>query len=41
MNHENAKHQLPNFKWFDTLTTQSQVEGQILMTQIQKKDRYD
>jgi len=28
-NHENYKHQKPNIKWFDKLTTLSQVEGQI------------
>ncbi len=30
--HENSKHQKPNPKWFDKLTTLSQVEGQIPMT---------
>jgi hypothetical protein len=34
-NHENSKHQKPNFKRFDKLTTLSQVEGQIPMTQTQ------
>ncbi len=29
------KHQKTNHKWFDKLTTLSQVEGQIPMTQIQ------
>jgi len=33
--HENNKHQKPNFKWFDKLTTLSQVEGQIPINQIQ------
>ncbi len=32
--------QAPNFKWFDKLTTLSQVEGQITMTQIQNAKRY-
>jgi hypothetical protein len=31
-----AKHQKTNHKWFDKLTTLSQVEGQIPMTEIQK-----
>jgi hypothetical protein len=31
-NHENSKHQKPNLKRFDKLTTLSQVEGQISMT---------
>ena len=34
-NHENSKHQKPNLKRFDKLTTLSRVEGQIPMTQIQ------
>jgi hypothetical protein len=34
-NQENSKHQKPNIKRFDRLTTLSQVEGQIPMTQIQ------
>jgi len=29
------KTQIPNIKWFDKLTTLSQVEGQIPMTKIQ------
>jgi len=28
----NSKSQIPNIKWFDKLTTLSQVEGQITMT---------
>jgi len=28
---ENSKKQIPNHKWFDKLTTLSQVEGQIPM----------
>jgi hypothetical protein len=32
---ENYKSQNPNNKWFDKLTTLSQVEGQIPMTKIQ------
>ena len=31
----NYKSQNPNNKWFDKLTTLSQVEGQIPMTEIQ------
>ena len=34
-NQENFKHQNPNIKRFDKLTTLSQVEGQIPMTQMQ------
>jgi len=34
-NHQNSKHQKPNHKWFDQLTTLSQVEGQIPMTKTQ------
>jgi len=34
-NHEKSKHQKPNLKWFDKLTTLSQVEGQMPMTEIQ------
>ncbi|MBW1942076.1 MAG: hypothetical protein JRJ51_04490 [Deltaproteobacteria bacterium] len=32
---KNDKCQNPNIKWFDKLTTLSQVEGQIPMTKIQ------
>jgi len=28
MHEENSKHQMTNYKWFDKLTTLSQVEGQ-------------
>jgi len=31
----NSKTQISNNKWFDKLTTLSQVEGQITMTEIQ------
>jgi hypothetical protein len=31
----NNKTQIPNTKWFDKLTTLSQVEGQITITEIQ------
>ena len=31
----NHKSQKTNIKWFDKLTTLSQVEGQIIMTKIQ------
>jgi len=31
----NSKSQISNTKWFDKLTTLSQVEGQITMTEIQ------
>jgi len=30
----NSKSQITNIKWFDKLTTLSQVEGQITMTKI-------
>jgi hypothetical protein len=30
----NSKSQISNIKWFDKLTTLSQVEGQITMTEI-------
>jgi hypothetical protein len=32
---KNSKSQISNNKWFDKLTTLSQVEGQITMTEIQ------
>ena len=32
---KNFKFQITNTKWFDKLTTLSQVEGQITMTEIQ------
>jgi hypothetical protein len=32
---KNSKYQNTNTKWFDKLTTLSQVEGQITMTEIQ------
>jgi hypothetical protein len=32
---KNHKYQITNTKWFDKLTTLSQVEGQITMTEIQ------
>ncbi len=32
---KNSKSQISNIKWFDKLTTLSQVEGQITMTEIQ------
>jgi hypothetical protein len=35
----NYKSQNPNNKWFDKLTTLSQVEGQITMTEIQNSKR--
>ena len=31
------KHQKTNLKWFDRLTTLSQVEGQMPMTEIQNR----
>ena len=38
----NSKSQITNIKWFDKLTTLSQVEGQITMTKIQNpKPVYD
>jgi hypothetical protein len=39
--HENSKHQKPNLKWFDKLTTLSQVEGQMPMTEIQNSKLID
>jgi len=35
VNNINSKFQITNNKWFDKLTTLSQVEGQIPMTEIQ------
>jgi hypothetical protein len=32
---KNIKYQITNTKWFDKLTTLSQAEGQITMTEIQ------
>jgi len=32
---KNSKSQIANIKWFDKLTTLSQVEGQITMSKIQ------
>ncbi len=37
----NPKHQKPNFKWFDRLTTLSPVEGQIPIAQIQNSKPSD